>query len=183
MKIDIKAVAAEALAQADESFAATGNVMEALDWVAFAAQSGYRIPPRIGEWLSKALNDYRAGTAPTMDAALGLNESGKAQARLRLLHQSKVQRAMARMMVLRSMGATIEDAATMVASLSPDFKASTLADRYKRSGMGKKALTMRRTDYWQRHGVSATLAEYPDKPLAVAEAKAAILKVYAKPRL
>lgn len=173
---------AEALAQADESFAATGDVMEALEWVAFAAKHGKAIPPHIAAWFSKVINDYRDGTAHTMDAALGLAAPGKAQPRRRLHEASNLQRALARMMVLHGMGATIEQAAAMVASLAPDFKASTLADRYKRSGMGKQALQIRRAGYWRLHDVLVTLAGYPDKPLAVAQAKAATLKVYAKPR-
>jgi hypothetical protein len=175
---DLKAKVQQALADADQSFADTGDVMEALSWIGLAAKVGEPIPPRIGAWLKKALDDYRSGTAATMDAAMGLASLGRPPRR-RLHDRSKLQGALARMYVLHADGATIEQAATLVASLSPDHTTGTLIDRYTRSGMGRKARAE-----GTRHGGWANLDEYPDRPLAVAQAKAAIRKkLYARHRI
>jgi hypothetical protein len=167
------------LRPADLAFAETGDVMEALAWVATAAKAGAPLPPRIGRWLHKAINDYRAGTASSLDAALGLKAGGKASPRRRLADKSAREGALARMAVLHTLGATIQQAAVLVARMSPEFAASTLLDRYKRSGHGRRALADRRGLAWSIAQVRLILSEYPDAPAEAAQAKAAILQVYA----
>lgn len=184
MNADLKARIEAALAAADQSFADTGNAMEALGWIGFAAKVGEPIPPRIAAWLKKALDVYSSGAAPTMDAAMGLAGRGR-PARRQVHERNRLQGALARMYVLHVAGATIEQAATLVARLSPDFTVSTLIDRYKRSGMGRRAISERPTmqRHWHSTEIETILAEYPDKPLAAKQAKDAIRKVYARHRI
>lgn len=177
MKVDLTQHLAQALSDADRSFAETGDVMEALSWVAFAAKAGEPLPPRIGRWLYAALNAYRSGEARSLDAALGLKLTGKANPRQRLLNRSKLQRALARMAVLHDIGATIEQAATLVSRLAPDSARTTLEDRYGRSGLGASRSPHRR---WCIAEVRKVLSEFPDKPREAAQAKAAILRLYAE---
>lgn len=180
MSVDITAVVRQAMADADQSFADTGDAMEALSWVAFAAKHGEPIPPRIAAWLHKALAEYRAGTARSIDAALGL--VSRRPPRRQLHERRRLESAIGKMFVLHGLGATIDQAATLVARLSPEFTHGTLCDRYKRSGMGRKALAERKVlqEHYHWKEVEAMLAEYPDKPMDVKQAKEAIRKVYAR---
>lgn len=184
MNAELQARIAEALAAADQSFADTGDVMEALSWIAFASKHGHKIPRRIGEWLRAGIDAYRAGQARTLDAALGLTGSGHANPRRRMTERAALQGALARMAVLQMLGATIPQAAAMVATLSPDWKRTTLADRYRRRGRSRDALAIRREvlSRWRRGEVEQVLAEYPDRAGEVAEGKAAIRAMYAKHR-
>lgn len=173
------------LLEADQSFFANGDVMEALGWVAFAAKTGTPLPPRIGQWLHDALDAYRAGKVATLDAALGLDGIGKSNPRRQLRERSALEGALARMMVLHMIGATISQAAAMVARLTPDFKATTLADRYGRSGLGVAALqgrpqALRR---WLPSEIEQVLCEYPDHRIEIEQGKEAIRAMYAKHRL
>ena len=90
------------------------------------------------------------------------------------------------MMVLHMFGATIPGAAAMVERVSQElYKANTLADRFRRSGLGKQA-RHERADAQQRYHWSAIkqiLAEYPDHGIEVAEAKASIRAMYDKQRI
>jgi len=175
MKRDVQSIMAKAMAEADQAFADHGDVMSALSFVALAAQTGTPLPPRIGRWVYDALNDYGAGKKPTMDAALGL-----AQARRKLKSKSALQGALARMMVLHILGATIDQAASLVARLDPQFTLNTLADRYRRSRLGAKALAQRgeARHRWHITEVRSMLAEYPNTPTEAAQAKAAILAMW-----
>ena len=137
---------AEALRQADESFAATGDPMEALSWIAFAAKSGNPIPPRIGEWLHAAVGAYERRDAASMDAALGLKVPGKwGQPRARKQARSRLDGLLSEMLLWVAHGANIEEAAYLVSLKAPDYKEATLADRFKRSKMklGGKARELR----------------------------------------
>jgi hypothetical protein len=183
MNADLAARVRQALADADQSFAASGDTMEALSWVAFAAKHGEPIPPHIAAWLHKALSAYRAGTAQSIDAALGL--VSRRPPRRAQHERGQREAAIGRMYVLHSLGATIDAAATLVARLSPEFTHDTLCDRYKRSGMGRKAMAERKVLQERYHWkeVEAILAEYPDTPMPVKEAKEGIRKVYASSRI
>jgi hypothetical protein len=174
--------AQQALVEADQSFGDTGDVMEALSWIASAAKAGLPIPPRIGVWLKQAIDAYRSGTAPSMDAAMGLGGRGRPPRR-QLYERGKRQAANARMYVLQVAGATVEQAATLVARLAPDDTVNTLIDRYKRSGLGRRARRDRGAVRWHWTEIEQILAEYPDHPLPAAQAKAAIRKVYARHRI
>ncbi len=92
MKPDLQS----ALAAADESLTKTGDVMEAISFVALAAKTGTPLPAHIGRWLAAALEEYRAGKHSSMDHALGLS-----QARRKLKSRGALQLALARMRVLR----------------------------------------------------------------------------------
>ena len=80
------------------------------------------------------------------------------------------------MMVLHMFGATIPGAAAMVERVSQElYKANTLADRFRRSGLGKQA-RQERDDALQRYHwseIETMLAEYPDQHIEVADAKPA----------
>lgn len=171
----------QALEEADRSFSETGDVLDALSWVGFAAKAGEPIPTRIAAWLKAAIDAYRSGEAETMDAAMGLVQRGRGPRR-RAKERGALQAAIARMYVLHVCGATIDDAATLVARLTPDFTINTLIDRYKRSGSGRSTRRDRAAlrSRWSRADLELILAEYPDQPLPVAQAKAAIRKVYAR---
>ena len=183
MGIDIKVKVRAALAGADQSFADTGDVMEALGWVALAAKVGEPIPPRIGAWLHKSIKEYERGTV-TMDAALGLNATGRANPRGAKTHEALLQGALARMMILHVLGATIPQAAALVATLAPTPTRATLADRYRRRGLGKMVLANRKQvlAHYRRSDIEKILAEYPDHRGEPAEAKACIRTMYAKHR-
>jgi len=183
MSPEFRAKIQDALAAADQSFATTGDVMEALSWVSFAARNGHPIPPRIGAWLHKALDAYCSGTAPSMDAALSLVARGRPPRR-KSHDESKLQGALARMFVLNLIGATIPQAAALVARLG-GFTQATLADRYRRRGMGKAALrdraeVLRR---WLPSEIEQTLAEYPDHGIEIEQAKGAVRAMYARHRI
>lgn len=183
MSVDLKAVIQQALVDADRSFAATGNVMEALSWLSFAAKHGQPVPPCIAAWLSMGLDRYRSGTSQSMDAALGLAARGR-PARRMLHDENKLQSALARMLVLHTFGATIPQAAALVARLG-DFTQPTLADRYRRRGLGKMALAGRAEALRRLHPseIEQTLAEYPDHGVEIEQAKDAIRAMYARGRI
>lgn len=171
----------EALAEADKSFAETGDGLEALEWVAFAAKAGLPLPPHIGKWLCDGLLRYRAATEGSLDMALGLVKSGAGDLRRRVRGRRDKQEDMAKMMVLHMLGATIPQAAAMVERLRPGLTTSTLADRYRRSGLGKRAL-LGRGHPWRRVEIERMLAEYPDHSIEIAQGKAAIRAMYSKGR-
>jgi hypothetical protein len=167
----------DVLLEADQSFADTADMMEALTWIAFAAKQGIVLPPRIAERLYLAINAYTSGAAKSLDDAFGLNGVGGANPRARKAKQAELQGALARMYVLQVIGAKIEDAAVLVERLGT-HKASYLASEFKRSGMGEKARAERAQFPLRRADVDHILDEYPDGPPEVAEAKAAIRAVH-----
>jgi hypothetical protein len=178
------------LLEADQSFIASGDVMEALSWVAFAARHGLAIPPVIGAWIATALDGHRTAKASyqrtSLDKALGLTAQGK-DVGLELAQRSAVERSNSAMFILHSLGATIAEAATIVASTggAKSLREGTIADRFTRSGLGPEARESRRAmcAYFRLEDLEKTLAAYPDGDPAVDQAKAAIRKVYAKHRL
>jgi hypothetical protein len=172
------------LAQADASFAETGDVMEALSWVGFAAKYGKPIPPHIGRWLHGAIVNYTTGSG-TMDQALGLAVASPAQPRHKANHAAALRGALAEMMILHTLGATIPQAAAMVeARRGPGLAHATLTDRYRRRGVGRLALEDRPNiaREWSAGDVADLLDEYPDGALELAQAKKAIRAMYAKQR-
>ena len=169
----------DALAGADRSFADTGDVMEALGWVAFAAKAGAALPPRIGAWLHAALTDYTKGAALTMDEAMGLAKRGKAQPRRKAHEAHELQSGLGRMMMLCAAGAIRKDAAVLVSSvtrytveyLSREYGASRFPARESQpfSGVHPESVAT---------FVRALLAEYPDGAETEQE-KVAILQRHA----
>ena len=181
MSADFRDTLRRALADADAAFTATGNTLEALGWVALAAKAGAPLPPAIGRWVHRAINDYQAGAAPSLDAAFGLAARGKAQPRRKAQERSRLEAPLARMSVLHTMGGTIEQAAELVAPAT-GYSVETLIDRYSRSGHGRMALAERpamlaRLTINEARGM---LDEYPADTDGAAQAKAAILDLYVK---
>lgn len=173
-----------ALAEADRSFAHTGDAMEALGWVALAAKASAPIPANLGRWLHQAITQYRTGQAKSMDEALGLLGEGAANPRRSRLARSALESSLAEMAVFHSLGATIPQAAAMAARLSPGHAPPTLGDRFRRSGMGQRArddrsLVLRR---WSLAEIESLLARIPDRGIEVKQGKAAIRAMYAKTR-
>jgi len=163
-----------ALLEADQSFAETDDVMEALSWAALAAKSGAPLPPRIGHWLYAALNAYRSGNAKTMDAAMGLEKRGKKQPRRRMSDAVTLNNYLGRMWFLLAAGADRTQAAVLVAArtgrkveqLQRSYGVSWFARRNDDpfSGMEQEAV---------RDFVADMLRDYPDA-LETAREKAAI---------
>lgn len=178
------------LLEADKSFATTGNAMEALSWVAFAVGHGLPVPPKIGAWLAAGLTDYRAAKSSrrktSLDKVLRLTSRGYDAGRA-LAQRGAIERANAAVFILHSLGATVPDAATIVASVSgpKGLKESTISDRFSHSGLGSEARASRRAmcAHFRPADLEKTLAQYPDGDPAVEQAKASIRKAYAKPRL
>ncbi len=179
MKPDLAA----ALAEIDGSFAATGNPLEALGAVALAAKTATPIPPTIAEWLRAGIEAFKADQSVTLDAALGLNAVGPENPRRQRRAKDGLQGDLGRVYVLHMLGATIDEAASMVERVSPEMlKASTISDRFRRSGLGKEARAERAAAIARYHWteIEAILAEYPDHGIPVAEAKKSIRAMYAK---
>lgn len=171
----------EALDLADQAFSREHDCADALEWVCLAAKCGLALPPNIGAWLAvaihKALNE-----GGSLDRELGLRGTGKANLKVARRAAAKQQAALARMFELHMLGATIDQAAALVAALG-DYKHSTLAGRYGRSGMGREAQSdrARAWDSWDAEKLHAMLAQYPDSSADRADLndiKAAILSMY-----
>lgn len=179
MKPDLGAV----LAQADRAFAATGDALEALGWIALATKTGTPIPPAIGKWLHGAINAYQSGAAPTIDAAMGLNAEGAANPREKMRRQSAVEGDLARMMVLCVVGATPKQAAAMVERISvAGIKFEALIKRFNKSGLKQAAERDQAQAAHRYHWteVEELLKEYPDHGPEIEEAKATIRAKYHK---
>jgi hypothetical protein len=166
------------LAEADQSYLETGDRLEALVWIAFAAKNSLPIPPSVATWLSSGIREYLDGNVKSMDRALGLLSPEQKDGRVGLRKRGAMQLAMAKMFVLHVAGATIDDAATLVSAITPGYTVNTLFGRYSHSGLGRKALASRLCRPWGRYEIEELLKEYPEAPLAVRQAKAVIRKVY-----
>jgi hypothetical protein len=182
----MKPKTAEALADLESSFLATGDRWEALSAVALAAGAGVALPAGIGTWLHGAIRAYRAdypdGQSPSLDECLGLNAEGAANPRRRAKQDGGLQADLGRMMVLHMIVATIPQAAAMVARVSSkQHKASTLEDRFRRSGLGIEARAdrARAKARYHRNDVEKILGEYPDNGVDVRAGKAAVRAMYA----
>jgi hypothetical protein len=178
----MKPKVAEALAELESSFLATGDRWEALSAVALAAKAGVALPEGIGKWLHGAIHAYRAGECQSLDDALGLNAVGAANPRRRARQDGGLRADLGRMMVLHMIGATIPQAAAMVERVSSELhQASTLADRFRRSGLGKQARADRAAAraHYHRNEIELMLADYPDHGIDIAAGKKAIRAMYA----
>lgn len=169
------------LAELDAIFRAEKNPMMGLYAAQFALGHSRPVPRHVATWLRVAIQLYVGHRRDSVDEGLGLKVSGPDNPRRRAQRSRVLRVALSRMLHLQTLGAKIPEAAALVSRLSPDHAASTLIDRYKRSGYGEMAKEIRKlirlpTD------PEPTLAMYPDSPLEAAQAKAAIRKVYAKRR-
>ena len=147
MTADFRAKLLLTLAEADQSFTETRDYLEALSWVRLAIKEGLPLPPGLREWMCKGIEGYinDADASVTLGAALGLRETARADPRRapRRGH-GPLWASMARMFVLQLAGATVRQAAELVAALSAEHgTASTLEDRYRRSGYGAKVVASR----------------------------------------
>lgn len=175
-----RAAVAEALLLADEAFQTQRDCADALEWVRAAAKAGLPLPTHIGAWLAEAI-DGALNHGMSLDGALGLSGTGKANVPRARKESARLQAALARMFDLHMLGATIEQAAALVESLN-GYKYSTLFDRYSRSGMGVEALAGRAEAWsqWDADQLRAMLAEYPDRPAELQRIKASIMGMYWK---
>ena len=164
---------------ADQSFAETGDVLEALRWARLALDAGLPVPPRIAAWLAAGIKRFVKSEVHSLDSALGVTGSGKADPRRKVRERSRLDGPLADMLVLHTLGATIDQAAALVAkgrSIEP------LAEHYRRSDRGKMALRDRRLvlQAWTRAEVEAYLGQYADTPVDAALGKRRIRNMYAK---
>lgn len=180
---EFRAKLAGILADADRAFADSGDPMDALGWIALAAKSGAPLPPTIGRWLHKAIGDYQAGAARTMDAALGLDKPGRANPRRRRQDRSALDVALSQMMLLHAAGGTIRQASVLVAAVT-----GRSADELERA-YGEQKISVKAAQVfdgapadWVADMVLSVMDEYPDAPLEVQQAKAAILAKHPRGR-
>jgi hypothetical protein len=115
-----------------------GDRIDALICAAMSLEMGTATPHHVARWLWYGISIYLHGKAKTLDEALGLVGSGKASPRRKQAERRRKSQAMTTMTVLHAMGASIPQAAAMVVKLEP-YEASTLEDRYRRSGKGESA--------------------------------------------
>lgn len=178
--VDFAAKLRAVLAEADAQFTKTRDPMDALPWVALAAKSGVPLPPRMGQWLHRVLQDYIGGIG-TMDAAMGLALRGQEQPRRKRRTAAETDAALGRMWLLVKAGANRTQAATLVAALT-GRSVEQLSRSYGASGFA------RRTDDpfagvpagMVREYVVGMLAEYPESTQTEQE-KAAILRRHPAP--
>jgi hypothetical protein len=155
-------VVVEVLAAADQSFADTGDVLEALRWISFAAEHGEPVPPRIAAWLQRGIGTFLAERL-TLESALGLTGSGKADPRRAARERNRWPRLLGEMALLHTLGATIGQAAALVA-LRGNEPALALAEHYRRSRRGRQAMKDRPAvlRQWHYTEVEKILSAYPE---------------------
>jgi hypothetical protein len=175
-----EAGAQEALLAAERAFVEGGDLLVALHGVTVALEHGQPVPRRIAAWLNAAFGLYLHGRRNSLDEALGLKAAGRASPR-RKEEESRTQKAaLSQMLHLQSLGATIPEAALLVGRLSPDLKATTLEDRYRRSGYSQTAKEIKRALAHNHQDLDSALSQYPDTPLEARQAKERIRAMYAK---
>ncbi len=172
----------EELAKAERAFVEHGDQMAALSGAMLALEHGVPLPRRIAFWLRYGILYYATGKRESIDAGLGLNAVGRANPRRRHAEAVAMRIALSRMFFLRGLGASVPQAAALVATLSKEFSASTLAYECRRSGHLAGVADLRALARRDTVDLESTLAEYRDYPLEAAQAKAAIRAMYAKRR-
>lgn len=170
-----------------QRFRREGDVMAGLRAAHEQLLNKEPLPRRVAEWLSNGIANYLCGRSKTLDEALGLNKPGKSNPRRKERDKNTLSEALRSMYELQVLGAAIPNAAALVASVSPGHSASTLEARYRRGGISKDALALRREkfNFPRELGVwwfapERVLARFPDAPLELAQAKDAIRAAYAK---
>ena len=177
---------ATVLAEADLSFSATGDVLDGMRWAQFAMKHSAPIPPAIAAWLAGGIQAWLIDEGkPRMklDKALKLGGIGPSDPRRRQAAKQLREACLGRMRILHTLGATIDEAAKLVARFSPDFTAQHLRKSYATSGLGKGALQDRLPCIrggWHIMDVRRLLADYPDNPPEVVRIKNAIVGRYSK---
>lgn len=143
------------------------------------------VPRWMHEWLAHALALYLGGRAKSLDDAFGLGLRGRANPMRRAKELQARRAALSRMFSLCARGATIHQAAVLVAQVS-SYSTATLEGHYRRGGYTAELEWMQADHPWLAASwgdPEAVLAEYPDEPLEVAQAKAAIRAMHAKRRV
>jgi len=145
------------------------------------------VPRWMHEWLAHALALYLGGRAKSLDEAFGLDKRGKANPMRRAKEARARRAALSGMFGLCMCGATIRDAAVLEAQVS-GYSAATLEGHYRRGGYTAEIKAMQAEHplvvaFLMSSDLESRLAEYPDGPLEVAQAKAAIRAMYAKRRV
>jgi len=162
-----------------------GDLMAGLYGAKIAIEHDAPIPRAIGRWLHSALAQYlyagpgyahRQGLdrpRKTIDEALGLKQPGNANPMRRALQARRNGAALADMLRLQMIGgATIPEAATLVAFGWAGLSSATLEHRYRRSGYGKQAREGARLVRWSASDLEKVLSQYPDRPPELAKIKA-----------
>jgi len=150
---------AEAAQPADEPFHPLGLV-EALQ---MAARHGVALPPRMGAQIAAALRRYLASEVDTLDKAFGVAASrGQEGPRRTRARESRWVGLCVEVNILRALGATLEDAAEMVAQRY-SVKSTTMMDKYRVHRFAQdldevRALASR----WHYTDAGAILCEYPN---------------------
>lgn len=166
---------------ADAEFRRTHDPLVALAGAQLALEHDLVVPPSIARWLLYGLSRPPSklnGPRMSIDAALGLNKPGKASPFRRQQEEHALRAALGRMFHLQTLDADIPQAAALVAQVV-DFTFDTLVDRYRRGGYTAE---LNKLKPLQPTDPEPALAEYPDGPLEVMQAKAAIRAMYAKRR-
>lgn len=173
---------------AAREFKRTKNPMFALYAAKLAAEGKLPLPRNVAQWLSDGIGYYLHGRQAaidhagqrSLDRALGLKQPGRASP-IRIKDDFTRKAALGRMLHLQLLGATIAEAALLVSRLSPDHTRNTLESLYRRGGYTSVANAIKAARHSAEDPESA-LAEYPDSPPEVMQAKAAIRAMYAKQR-
>lgn len=141
------------------------------------------VPRAVAEWLANGIALYLAGRRKSLDDALGLSKSGHAQPLRKAKEDHALRTALSRMLHLNLVGATIPQAAVLVAAVTPRYAVDTLIDRYRRGGYTAEVRQAQSASITTALDPEEALAEYPDQPLDVRQAKDAIRAMYAKRRV
>lgn len=179
----LQATVAADLTEADELFRRTGDPVVAMEAVRIAIMLKLPLPAAIGRWLDAGLGQYLGKGTDTLDRALGLVVlPGEDSARNRAIEQNRWVAPLADVHLLAALGATIPQAAHMVAANRGVMK-TTLERKYRdsnRQAARKRLADELRTLHYTE--VEQLLARYPDKDVDVESglAKARIRKRYAR---
>jgi hypothetical protein len=157
----------------------SGDVLAGLLAAQESLENHDYVPRAVAEWLAKGIALYLSGRHRSLDAALGLNKGGAAQPLRKHREERALKGKLAEMFHLHLLGATIPQAATLVASVNPGDSVNTLEDRYRRGGYTANVKQLRAL-HPEPMDPTEALAGFPDYPLEVAQAKASILAMYAK---
>ena len=145
------------------AFALKPDALRALDVVRQAGATGLPLPLIVAEWLNPRIEDLFSGRAKTLDAALGLvSVRGQHSALSREREVLRWVGPIESLHELASLGAAIDDAALLVATIS-GVGASTLARKYRNMNLelARKVWAEIYRDR-SRESIEEALAKYPD---------------------
>jgi hypothetical protein len=167
-------------------YEASGDSIDVLNAFSLAVQAGLVPQPEILEWLADAFRKYIEGGEKLgdLERLLGLaGGAGPSAPIKRWVEQQALRQAMQGMVWLVKLGATIPDAAHMVAEKWRDdisgkkgatrpLTSKTLESKYRRGEAGKDAKLEALSD-WRptREDIDAFLSRFPDTTVRVTRTK------------